>query len=583
MRDACCLLEHPECLLALSKEEQSIQNNTYVDLSVGLKDFVKLCYADQELARLNMTEKEYLAQGCKPHTCRSGYATQHQLPELEYGWGLFHTTDSIPTLLHPSSCGSNSEGEPNEGLFVGHVNDWFHRDRYEHEPTLFVMVSYLVMLVVSFNEVRQALHLLVYAAAKSGALPSFYAPGLLQQGQVPDVQVCLSGASACFILVAPVLQLLVAFVLMACGGGLLLITDLQNSRASIIFNAVALAFVVELDDRIGLIMRMQQPWMQKRDDASTTVSGTTAHRRSTAGYIVFGVVGWLLLSHALLVAPQTPAQILAFFTTAWAYMDETPELGATVLRNWTSDNHYRDGMTYNLFLDPRVRAIDYIQLNSSIWNTYAFQGFAGLTRMANKTGPHDPINRGGAIVMCSMYLLVAVFMVLLLCHSLLPCKAPHWRWVLTCVQVVLVVVAQLQYLTWTKNVPEVQTDGRIEWVTWVSRPRTPNSDDPMEVQRFGFLAVLIMLFVSWLSMFVLWPFCHWAHHAPDGEWAGMTRLIAAVQGWPGAIRRGVVRAPRTPSNVPQAHDGATDSKHGANPSAPATEPSDVVGAGDQAV
>lgn len=571
MRYFCCYALRPDKLLeATGFTEAGTMDQPYMDKSVNLTAIVSLCYVEGG----NMTKAEMLeAAGCNTVACKYHLAVDRELSELEYGWGLFQATGSFQQM----SAGSKRPADERE--CVG----WCHRNRYEFEPTLFLMVSYLVMLVVSFNEVRQALHLLVYAAAAAGALPSFYTPVLWQQGKVPCFHCDLSQGSVCFIMFAPVLQLLVAFVVMCCGGGLLLITDQQNSRASIIFNAVALAFIVEIDDRIGLIMRMQQPWMPQRDRARPSdAAGTVALYRPWTGHAVFGIVGLLLLSHSLLVAPQTPAQVLAFFTTTWAYIvQHKPAAGASVLRDWSFNDNWRDGMTYNFFLDPTVRAGDYIDM-TTIWNIYAFWGFAGLcSRLTDKNDQLAvPISRSGAIVMCSMYLLVAVFMVLLLCHSLLPSKAIHWRWVLTCVQVVLVVVAQLQYLTWTKNVPEVQTAGRMDWV---SRRRTPNSDDPMEVQRFGFLVVLSILFVSWLAMFVLWPFFYWARHAPDGEWAGMTYLIAAVQGWPGAIRRGVVRAPRTPSNVPQAHDGATDSKHGAKPPAPATEPSDVEGAGDQAV
>lgn len=544
----CCLVLHPDCLLGWPPKGVDNMNEKYFDTSVNLTRAVDLCYSDAVLAAAGMNKTQALeALGCGSIVCSFNYAVQHGLPELEYGWGLFHVTDSHPQAPHkPLVCplgAASTSGVSNEHEFVGPLNNWFHRQGYVHEPTVFVMFSYLVMLVVSFNEVRQALHLLIYSAAKAGSLPHFFTPGQLQQGKVPS-RTCppLSQWSACFILVVPVMQLLVAFVLMSCGGALLLIDELQSNRASIIFNAVAWAFVVEMDDRIGLVMKMQQPWMRNRAGTSAVnavaAATTNAHRRPSAGYVVFGLVGWLLLSHSLLVAPQIPAQMLAFFTITWAYMSKgQASMGAEVLQSYTTDA-YRDGMTYNLFRDPRVRAIDYIDANASVWNTFAFMGFAGLAnRPPNE--PDELIDREGAICLCSVYLVVSVVMVLLLCHSMLPCQAAHWRWVLTAVQVLLVVVANLQYLTafkW-KDEPINEAEPEGPW-HWVRHPRNSSiaaaGSEPMEVQKYGFVAVLVVLFVSWLTMFVLWPFIYWGHHS---HWAFVTAMYAgAHERWVGLQR-----------------------------------------------
>jgi hypothetical protein len=242
-----------------------------------------------------------------------------------------------------------------------------------------------------------------------------------------------SNWSVGFILAAPVLQLLVAFLLMACAGTLLLLKDLQSNRASIIFIAVALAFVLELDDRIGLIMKMERPWLSGQGShpaAPAAVAAAPPAPRPRAGYVVFGIVGWLLLCHVLLVAPQTPAQVLAFFITTFAYRaQKRPDMGVAVLHEWAfNDTDYLNGMTYNVFNDPRVRAVDYIDYNASIWNTYAFFGFAGLATLDEAGGV---MGRTRGIKLCSGYLLVAVIMVLVLCHSLLPCASQHWCWALT--------------------------------------------------------------------------------------------------------------------------------------------------------
>lgn len=539
----CCLALHPNCLLGWPPKGVHFSNLTYLDTSVNLTGAVKLCQHDTQ--GTNKT-RALPAAGCASIECGVGYAVEHGLPELEYGWGLFHVTDSHPHTPHnpsqPVVCPPGGGETSNEHEFVGHAHNWFHRNRYEHEPTLFVILSYLVMLVVSFNEVRQALHLLIYSAAKAGSLPHFFTPDQLQQGKIPGRHAGdLSRWSEWFILVVPVLQLLVSFVLMSCGGALLLITELQSNRASIIFNAVAWAFVVEMDDRVGLIMKMQQPWMRTRNYAGANAvcaaaAATNAQRRPSAGYVVFGLVGWLLLSHSLLVAPQTPAQMLAFFTITWAYISNgRSPMGVEVLQNFTSDDAYRDGMTYNLFKDPRVRAIDYIDANASVWNTFAFMGFAGLANRLS-SGPDELINREGAIWLCSVYLLVAVVMVLLLCHSLLPCQAAHWRWVLTAVQVLLVVVANLQYLTAYKwEAESINAEG---WWHWVRVPRNSSiaaaGSEPMAVQKYGFVSVLVTLFASWLTMFVLWPFIYWGHHS---HWAFVTDMYAAAhERWVGLRR-----------------------------------------------
>jgi hypothetical protein len=530
---------HPEELLAAAGfTEADIMNQSYIDKSVNLTGLVDICYIKW---LNNMTKAEFLEAGCNSVTCEYYFSVRHELQELEFGWGLFRGSSGL------QQASDDSEKLSNQRECVG----WCFRNRYEFEPTLFLMVSYLVMLVVGFNEVRQALHLLVYAAAAAGALPPFHDPELLQQRQACGFHADLSNGLACFVLFAPILLLLVAFVVMTCGGGLLMLTDQQNNRATIVFSAVALAFIVELDDRIGLIMRMQQPWVPRRDRASPRVAATSSGSTTAAwckpwvGHAVFGIVGLLLLSHSLLVAPQTPAQIMAFFTTTWAYtVRGLPAAGASSLHDWSFDDMWLDGLTYNFLLDPKIRAVDFID-TKTVWNTYALLGFAGLTRHpidpSGQVAVNGPIGRTGAIVMCSMYLLVSVLTVFLLCHSLLPCKSTPWRWVLTCVQAVLVVVAQLQYLTGTKNVHGRLSDGHYGWV---SRPRDDTSADPMEAQRYGFLIVLIMLFVSWLAMFVLWPLLYWARatHRLGSMKAMPLAIVRCARRFGECMRKGVSRA-----------------------------------------
>lgn len=577
MKYFCCYAQmHPEELLAAAGfTEADIMNQSYIDKSVNLTGLVDICYIKW---LNNMTKAEFLEAGCNSVTCEYYFSVRHELQELEFGWGLFRGSSGL------QQASDDSEKLSNQRECVG----WCFRNRYEFEPTLFLMVSYLVMLVVSFNEVRQALHLLVYAAAAAGALPPFYDPELLQQRQACGFHADLSNGSACFVLFAPILQLLVAFVVMTCGGGLLMLTDQQNNRATIVFSAVALAFIVELDDRIGLIMRMQQPWVPRRDRASPRVAATSSGSTTAAwckpwvGHAVFGIVGLLLLSHSLLVAPQTPAQIMAFFTTTWAYIGRgLPATGASTLHDWSFDDRWRDGLTYNFLLDPKIRAVDFID-TSTIWNTYALLGFAGLTRLPTDPGGlglvavNGPIDRTGAIVMCSMYLLVSVLTVSLLCHSLLPCKAPHWRWALTCVQVVLVIVAQLQHLTGYKSSPEVQSDGGT---IWVPSPRNDISADPMEAQSCGFLIVLIMLFVSWLAMFVLWPLLFWARATHR-----LVPVVAGVKAVPPWIARRAHRFGGFVRKGVSQVDLGSDPPDRADAAPPAQEsPDDPADQGDQAV
>lgn len=494
-RFLCCYFLHPSCLLGIKGSEGSPGQQGQHTNTTGVR---KPCHRELELLTAQQWHDHF---GCTLDTCLF-FAASRDLAELEFGWGLFHVTQETG-----ETCDS-PEHSADERRFAGHMHDWFHRDRYEHEPVLFVMFSYLVMVVVTFNEVRQALNLLMYSVAKSGLLPEFYRPSA--SGVVPEAYEKLPWWSRAFVVAAPVVQLFVAFVLSSCGGALFLCTDMQDKRAAIIFNAVALSFILELDDKIGSVMLSEQQWMpgSGRKDPnchcncscccnsssrnSRTTSTGPAHSRqrpNVAGHVVFAIVGWLLLAQSLMIAPQTPAQILAFFTTVWAYV-KVPGDGAKVLSKWTS----HEGMMTSLTMDPHVRIIDYVDPSGkSVWTTFAFFGFPGLTILPNH-GLGVPLGQTAAKWICSIYMCLAVATVLLLCHNLLPCAHTGWPLVLTAVQVLLVIIAHLQYMS-----PEWERQGSA-----VGQP----GEFYMVANKWGFLAVLLILFFLWLGMFVVWPLTH---------------------------------------------------------------------------
>lgn len=517
-QNLCCYFLHPSCLVGIKGSD---------DMPVNISQPLHTddpCHRELQ----SLTAQEWRDHyNCSVESCLF-FASQRELQVLEFGWGLFHTTqDSGKTCNSRADDQSGAKLPADEQKFAGHLHKWFHRDKYEHEPTLFIMFSYLVMLVVSFLEVRQALNLLMYSVAKSGLLPEFYKPSA--PGVVPAAHENLPWWSRAFVVAAPVVQLFVAFVLSSCGGALFLCTDMQDKRASIIFNAVALSFILELDDKIGLLMMSERQWsschnsMQRcatsvqaickigsfhemaghlSGGSSSSYNSRTAStgcadmsrcsRPKVGGHVVFGIVGWLLLAHSLLIAPQTPAQMLAFLTTAWAYV--TCPSGAGLIRDWTSS---QEGMIAHLFMDPHVRFVDYVDPRDSVWTTFAFKGFPGLTTL-KQAGPGVALGRTAAIWICSIYVLLAVATVLLLCHSLLPCsdKATWWPLALTVVQVALVVVAHMQYISAVTK-PFGQA----------AQP-SATGEKYMVANAFGFVAVLSFLVVFWFGMFVVWPFTY---------------------------------------------------------------------------
>jgi hypothetical protein len=127
---------------------------------------------------------------------------------------------------------------------------------YEYDPTSFIIMAFIALVIAVHDEIRRAVKLCTVAAALTGILPEFFGR---EKYWVP-AEKKLPKLHGALVLVTPVLQLLVALAVLLTGGVLFLFEAATSDRISIITNSVALCFVLELDNKVGAIVRAQMLW-----------------------------------------------------------------------------------------------------------------------------------------------------------------------------------------------------------------------------------------------------------------------------------------------------------------------------------
>jgi hypothetical protein len=117
-------------------------------------------------------------------------------------------------------------------------------------------MAFIALVIAVHDEIRRAVKLCTVAAALTGILPEFFGR---EKYWVP-AEKKLPKLHGALVLVTPVLQLLVALAVLLTGGVLFLFEAATTDRISIITNSVALCFVLELDNKVGAIVRAQMLW-----------------------------------------------------------------------------------------------------------------------------------------------------------------------------------------------------------------------------------------------------------------------------------------------------------------------------------
>jgi hypothetical protein len=117
-------------------------------------------------------------------------------------------------------------------------------------------MAFIALVIAVHDEIRRAVKLCTVAAALTGILPEFFGR---ERYWVP-AEKKLPKLHGALVLITPVLQLLVALAVLLTGGVLFLFEAATTDRISIITNSVALCFVLELDNKVGAIVRAQMLW-----------------------------------------------------------------------------------------------------------------------------------------------------------------------------------------------------------------------------------------------------------------------------------------------------------------------------------
>jgi hypothetical protein len=131
------------------------------------------------------------------------------------------------------------------------------------------VLAFFALVVFVHDEVRRASALCHVAAKAAGILPVFYAPDDWGARAKPVVHWSLQLVA----LFAPVLQLSVALLVLLSASLLAFTRENQVSNVQVIVNSVALGFILEIDNTIGLMVARQHA---KSSEANGLLSIMTA-------------------------------------------------------------------------------------------------------------------------------------------------------------------------------------------------------------------------------------------------------------------------------------------------------------------
>ena len=199
------------------------------------------------------------------------------------------------------------------------------------DPSLANMLVILAVAIYAQEEARRAAWLGYVAAALAGILPSFYhKPGVTTPRPVTYFAKGSVGWPFCLLaLTAPLVQFLVVLFLLLSSAALSLVQEAQTSILSIVVNAVALTFILELDNKVGAVLLAQQKHWDKMQQAGRDSTNDVDQQpsdvqqslvwRKCAGHMYFSVLGAMMFGQVLCMSPALAAVVLLFSENPWDY------------------------------------------------------------------------------------------------------------------------------------------------------------------------------------------------------------------------------------------------------------------------
>eukprot|EP00775_Hariotina_reticulata_P003601 gene3601-3866_t len=400
---------------------------------------------------------------------------------LEFGWGMHHVT----------------------GNYVADIHEEYRKVGDGYDTTWFIIVAFIALVIAVHDEVRRALRLCTVAAALTLILPEFFGR---DSYRVP-AEKKLPKLHGTLVLVTPVLQLLVALAVLLTGGALFLFEVTTMDRITIITNSVALCFVLELDNKVGAIMRAQMLWhaseaqpdigckilqeyvdaaplpaaanggsgrlfsvsnaeeQWKREQEQHSSSSPTADPSDNAdqqqqqqqqccscpqllGLAYFAVVGLLVLCEALLLAPQCNLQALAVLTICrtHGYVPKSSEY-FPYYRMVSDSQGGEASLMDKFFADPKIKPYSWFSKN--IWFFFASGGMTQAQNFLSSSENVHQLTHATGVGMCAAYICIVAILIFLLFRDLLPCihSGVHRWWpdALMIAQIIIAVIAVTQY------------------------------------------------------------------------------------------------------------------------------------------
>lgn len=331
------------------------------------------------------------------------------------------------------------------------------------EPTLVNVLACLALAVYVHQDTMQALWLGCVSAACCGMLPAFY---------VTDVCTGVNCGSMCWwrkvvMLAAPVLQQVAAIAVLLSSMGLTFITETQASVVSIILGNVALSFILDLDNRVGVMLHTQA--LRNSCNPAVRLKWANAFGRAKPsgpccqvqtwctrfwGHVYMALLGFLLLAEPLCLA-SAPAWTL--------YTQIAQSAQQTAVSIWTGYAGYTYkllrifGVVTTLQPDFGKEESETFRLDYEIDRRVQYLQGQDITRQT-----YSPWLAFRVLYPCTL----AVFVLLLYGTTITVTAARRWNPVLLAVQVIIAGSA------------------------------------------FFLPAGLAYWVIGWLGMFVLWPLLH---------------------------------------------------------------------------
>ena len=267
-----------------------------------------------------------------------------------------------------------------------------HSECYLPKPimdtsTLFVnLFALLTLAVFAHDEAVRGARLCLVAAACAGIVPPFVDVLLALDNDEPKPREQLPACVLALILALPLAQVFVACAVLL-GNALLLVPDNQTSTLAVVVNAVALGFVLELDNKVGALLAQQarhwkppahsesppkaglcpqptglypQPTGRPgrppaRDACQAGAPAASAGNGAAWGHVYVSLLGLLLLAEPLLLPPGYAIAV----TQPAAYSRDLTGAGSLTPNSNVTDNAWAYAS-----INPRM-AIKFLELDIS--------------------------------------------------------------------------------------------------------------------------------------------------------------------------------------------------------------------------